>query len=210
MPVKIVVAVAAFLLSLGLAWWFARARRERSAFAAIVAAPLVAALAFAAVAALQPAAPDGEAHADPHATAGASSAASAGGSASDPLRRQAEELYRAKRYAEARDAYAKLVAVLPGDVDAWANFADASAGAAGGDLKVGSDAIDHALALDPNHLKALWLKASLELQEKRYTSAAQVWERLLTLLPPASDDAEVVRSNLEEARTLAKSQGASR
>ncbi len=210
MSVKIIVAAAAFLLSLGLALWLARMRRERLAFAAIVAAPLVAALAFAAVAALQPAAPGDGMHADPHAAATASSAARAGTSGTDSLRRSAEDLYRAKRYAEARDAYARLVKAVPGDVDAWADFADASAGAAGGDLKAGSDAIDRALAIDPNHLKALWLKASLELQEKRYTDSAQVWERLLTLLPPASSDAEVVRANLEEARTLAKSQAANR
>jgi cytochrome c-type biogenesis protein CcmH len=210
MPVKIVVAAAAFLLSLGLALWLARSRRERLAFAAIVAAPLVAALAFAAVAALQPAETGDAARADPHADAHAPTGSSAAAGASDTLRRNAQELYRAKRYAEARDAYARLVAAEPGDVEAWADFADASAGAAGGDLKAGSSAIDRALAIDPNHLKALWLKASLELQEKRYTSSAQVWERLLTLLPPGSGEAEAVRANLEEARTLAKSQAAAR
>jgi cytochrome c-type biogenesis protein CcmH len=203
----LIAAALAFAMSLGLALWLARRGRERAAFAAVVAAPLVAALGFVAVTALPQRATAAAMAAAPEATPPATPPAAP---AADGLRRQAEALRRDKRYPEARDAYAKLVQDTPDDVDAWADLADAQAAAAGGDLKASGAAIDRALAIDPNHLKALWLKASLELQERRLQSAARLWERLLAQLPPDSNDARIVRANLEETRALASQQGAAR
>ncbi len=100
--------------------------------------------------------------------------------------------------------------MAPFDADAWADLGDSSAAAAGGDLKAGVQAIDRALQIDPRHPKSLWLKASLELQEQRYSSAADLWQRLLGQLDPASNDAQIVRANLEESRNLAAQQGAGR
>ncbi len=209
MSAPIIAAVLGLLAGLGLALWLARGGRERAAFAAIVGSPVLAAVAFAAVTSLprHEAAGAGAPVATP-----APAAAPAAGAASeaDGLRRQADELRLAKRFPEARAAYEKLVAASPGDVDAWADLADAQAAASGGDLKAGSAAIDRALSIDPNHLKALWLKASLELQEEHYGSASQLWERLLAQLPPDSNDARIVRANLEETRALASKQGAGR
>jgi len=203
----IAAAALAFLAGPGLAVWLARGGRERAAFAALVASPLIAAAAFATVTALPGhATAGGAAPSAPPATAAPGAAGAA--TEADGLRRQADELRLAKRYTEARDAYDKLVRATPGDVDAWADLADAQAAAAGGDLKAGGAAIDRALAIDPNHLKALWLKASLELQERRYASASQLWERLLAQLPPDSNDARIVRANLDETRALATKQGA--
>jgi len=196
-----ITAATAFAACVALAVWLARSGRERAAFAALVGAPLIAALGFAGVTALT-----GQA-----AAGGPAPAAAAGAPAeADGLRRQAEELRLAKRYPEARDAYERLVRAVPGDVDAWADLADAQGAAAGGDLTGSRQAIDHALAIDPNHLKALWLKASLELQQQHYDSAAQLWERLLAQLPPESNDARIVRANVDEARALAAKQGAGR
>jgi tetratricopeptide (TPR) repeat protein len=206
----IAIAVLAFLAALGLALWLARGGRERTAFAAIVGSPMVAAAAFAAVNSLpRHEAAGAAAAAAPAATStpAAAPAAAGGAPAADGLRRHADELRLAKRYGEARDAYEQVVKAAPGDVDAWADLADAQAAAAGGDLKAGSSAMDRALAIDPNHLKALWLKASLELQEKRFASAGQLWERLLAQLPPDSNDARIVRANLDETRALASKQG---
>jgi cytochrome c-type biogenesis protein CcmH len=206
----IAIAVLAFLAALGLALWLARGGRERTAFAAIVGSPMFAAAAFAAVSSLpRHEAAGAAATAAPAATSTPAVAPAAAGGApeADGLRRHADELRLAKRYGEARDAYEQVVKSAPGDVDAWADLADAQAAAAGGDLKAGSSAMDRALAIDPNHLKALWLKASLELQEKHYASAGQLWERLLAQLPPDSNDARIVRANLDETRALASKQG---
>lgn len=214
MPAPIVAAAIAFAAGLGLALWLARTGRERAAFAALVASPVFAAAAFAAVTSLpRHDTADAGGTAAPAATAPpppppAGPVVAGAATEADGLRRKAEELRLARRFTEARDAYEQLVKATPGDVDAWADLADAQAAASGGDLKAGSEAIDRALAIDPNHLKALWLKASLELQEKHYGNAGQLWERLLAQLPPDSNDARIVRANLEETRALASRQGA--
>lgn len=195
--------------------WLLRRGRERAGFALLVAAPVLAGVAYAGVAHVS--APAGgaamQSAASPHAglapgaaDANARSAAVPDVAASaDPLdgaRRRADELRIARRFDEARAAYAEITRRAPGDADAWADLADASAAAANGDLETGRDALAKALALDPNHLKALWLQASLELQRKRYAEAAALWERLLALVPPDGNDARIVRANLDEARAL--------
>lgn len=223
MATPLIVAAVVFLATLAGAFWFGRVQRLAAAFASLVAAPIMAALGFAAVSLL----PVGTTVARTAATSAASvgepgDAPSVrpdsvdrrivGAAAERPeveeLRREAQELRHARRFAEARVVYAKLVAAAPDDADAWADLADTSAAAAGGDLKAGAEAIDRALQANPAHLKALWLKASLELQRKRYDSALELWQRLLARLPRDSSDARIVSANLEETRALAAGQGA--
>jgi cytochrome c-type biogenesis protein CcmH len=118
-------------------------------------------------------------------------------------RAAADDLRKAKRFAEARDAYAALAARHPGDPDLWADLADSGAAANGGDLEPSAEAIDQALRLAPDHVKALWLKASLELQRHHYAAAGQIWQKLLALVPPDSEDHRIVAANLSEAQALA-------
>jgi tetratricopeptide (TPR) repeat protein len=120
------------------------------------------------------------------------------------LRSQAEEARRAKNYAAAADRFREITQAAPFDPDGWADLGDAQAAAAGGDLSAGNAAIDRALEIDPGHPKALWLKASLELQGKRYAAAADLWRRLLKVLPADSGDAKIVQTNLEEAEKLSR------
>ena len=115
----------------------------------------------------------------------------------------AEQLRLAGRYAQARDAFRKLASRSPQDADAWADAADCAATAAGGNLDAGASDVARALSLQPNHPKGLWLKASLELQHRRYDQAAVLWEKLLSVLPPDSEDRRLVLANLEEAKALA-------
>jgi cytochrome c-type biogenesis protein CcmH len=136
----------------------------------------------------------------------ASAPASTSGAAATPAdaaRQRGIEARAARRFAEARDAYAELTRLTPGDADAWADLADVSAAAAGGDLATGEAALDRALALDPNHVKALWLRASLAVQRKDYAAAATLWEKLVAIVPPGSEEAQVLAANLQEARTMA-------
>ena len=122
-------------------------------------------------------------------------------------RAAAEALRVAGKYPEARDAYRQIAARRPQDADAWADAADCAAAAAGGDLEAGALDMDHALAAQPAHAKALWLKASLELQRKHYGAAAALWQRLTVVLPPGSEDRRMVEANLEEAKALAGMSG---
>jgi tetratricopeptide (TPR) repeat protein len=108
-----------------------------------------------------------------------------------------------RRFAEAAASFQRAVEADPMDADAWADLADSSAAAAGKDLTVGREAILRALAIDPQHRKALWLRASLELQEGRYVAAAATWRELLPLVAAGSADARVIAANIVEADALA-------
>lgn len=118
-----------------------------------------------------------------------------------------EQLRIQRKFAEAASAFREAVEADPTNADAWADLADSSAAAAGKDLTVGREAIERALAIDPHHLKALWLRASLELQEGRYPVAAATWRELQALVPPGSSDARVIEANIAEADALARNLG---
>lgn len=210
-----VAGAAALVVTAGAAFALLRGGRERTGFVLLVCAPIVAGVVLAAVSRLatQPGGATAPA-ANPHANVdmngppvGATAAAGGGPASSSPLdaaRHRAEQLRIARRFPEARDAFAELTRLAPTDADAWADLADATAAASNGDLEQGAAALATALALQPNHLKALWLQASLERQRKRYDAAAALWEKLLGLVPPGSNDARIVTANLEEARALAR------
>lgn len=121
---------------------------------------------------------------------------------------QGQQLRVQRRFAEAREVYREIVKANPADADAWAHLADCEAAAAGKDLRKGRDAIMHALAIDPRHRKALWLRASLELQERQYAAAAATWRELAALVPAESSDARVIAANIAEADALAGMAGA--
>ncbi len=118
---------------------------------------------------------------------------------------EGQRLRRERKFAEAAVAYRQAVELDPLDADSWADLADATGAAAGHDLVASRDAIAKALAIDPEHRKALWLRASLELQEGRYSEAARTWRHLQGLVQPGSPDARVIAANIEEANTLAAS-----
>lgn len=111
---------------------------------------------------------------------------------------------RAQRdYGSARAAYEKAIALKVAQADDWADYADVMATASGRLNGEPAKAIAAALALDPNHAKALWLKASLALEERRYADALQDWRRLRAVVPKDSSDARIIDANIEEARGLA-------
>jgi cytochrome c-type biogenesis protein CcmH len=120
--------------------------------------------------------------------------------------------YRQQRqFGKARDAFAALIKLDAMDADAWADYADALASASGGSLRgEPAKALDRALALDANHAKALWLKASLAHEEHQFADALRYWKRLQAVLPRDSSDARIVAANIEEAsRLLGEGQPAS-
>lgn len=114
------------------------------------------------------------------------------------LRRQQRD------YAGARDAFRKAIALQAMSADAWADYADVLGSLAKGSLSgEPARAIDSALALDPQHPKALWLKASLAHDEHRYTDALKVWKALRAAMPADSPDNAVIDGNIAEAAKLA-------
>jgi tetratricopeptide (TPR) repeat protein len=134
---------------------------------------------------------------------GATSGAGGSSGAARQLVAEGQKLRVQRRFAEAQAVYERAVTADPMDADLWADLADSAASAAGNDLTKGRDAIMHALAIDPRHRKALWLRASLELQEQRYATAAATWRELLALVAQGSTDARVIAANIVEADALA-------
>jgi cytochrome c-type biogenesis protein CcmH len=112
-----------------------------------------------------------------------------------------------RKFHEAELEFRKAVEVDPRDADSWADVADCAAAAAGNDLTAGRDAIARALAINPRHRKALWLQASLALQEGRYDAAANTWRTLSSLVAAGSPDARVIAANIAEADALAAKAG---
>lgn len=105
------------------------------------------------------------------------------------------------RYAESAKAYAKLIEYGGKTADVLADYADVLAMAAGRELR-GEPyrLIQEALALDPDHVKALALAGTAEFHLGNYDAAIAHWERLMKTLPPDSPLAEGVKSGLATAR----------
>jgi cytochrome c-type biogenesis protein CcmH/NrfG len=116
----------------------------------------------------------------------------------------AAENHRLKReFKEACAAYAEAATLGAMTADAWADYADAQASLAGGLAGEPEKAIARALELDPKQTKALWLKASLAHEQRRYKDALATWRELLALVPAGSSDARIVEANIAEATRLA-------
>jgi len=115
-------------------------------------------------------------------------------------------LYRQQRqFAPAHDAFAKLVELGGMSADAWADYADVQASLSGSLAGEPETFIDKALALDPEHAKALWLKASAAHEQGNEAQALAFWKRLRAILPADSSDARLVDNNIAEAEHLAGS-----
>ena len=108
------------------------------------------------------------------------------------------------RFPEAVEAYAKAAERSPRDAQLLADFADALAMARGQTLQGEPEKlIERALEIDPNNLKALALSGTAAYERKDYAKAAEVWSRMLPLVPEGSEDAQAIGQNIAEARKLA-------
>jgi hypothetical protein len=117
----------------------------------------------------------------------------------------------AREFPAASKAYETALKLDSSNADAWADYADALASGNNRSL-VGAPAaaIAKALALNPGHLKALWLAASLDLEQHHYRDALSRWQELRSALPQGSPDITIIDANIAEAHQLAaKSSGRS-
>lgn len=126
------------------------------------------------------------------------------GEVADLLAR-AEDHRRKREFVQACALYASVAARGDMTADGWADYADAQASVDGRLAGEPARYIAAALALDPQHPKALWLQASLAHQEHRYSDALATWRRLQAVVPPDSSDARIVEANIAEAARLASS-----
>src|SRR5688572_2155808 len=106
-----------------------------------------------------------------------------------------------ERFGEAAGAYAKATELTPDNADLWAEYALASAMAAGRKLEgKPTELIDRALKVDPNNLKALGLAGSAAYDSQNYQKAIEYWQRLLKQMPANPEATQIITSRIDEAK----------
>lgn len=111
-----------------------------------------------------------------------------------------------KRFKEALPAFEKATSLLPKDPHLLADYADAITMNNGGQFDERAEAlISKALAIDPKHIKALMLRATLEFSRKHYAKAIEIWEKILAMPDLDAETRKLASSSIEEARNMAKS-----
>ena len=106
------------------------------------------------------------------------------------------------RHAEALPAMQKAVELRPKDATLLADYADALAVSNGQNLEgEPSRMIERALAVDPNHLKALSLAGTAAFNRKDYAGALRHWDKVVRLAP-SSEAVQQIQGGIDEARRL--------
>jgi cytochrome c-type biogenesis protein CcmH len=107
------------------------------------------------------------------------------------------------RYAEASNAYAQLVKLVPDDAAIMADYADTLAMALDRSLQGEPEKlVKRALAIDPNNVKALALAGSAAYERRDYGGAVTHWQKILTLVQPDSAIAKSTAGSIAEAQSL--------
>lgn len=105
------------------------------------------------------------------------------------------------RLDEAMETFGQLDDSALDSPDTLTEFADLLAMKNNGDLSGKPLAlVERALRLDPNHITGLWLAGTAAFNAKEYRGAATFWERALNNLPADSEDVEVLKEGIAEAR----------
>jgi cytochrome c-type biogenesis protein CcmH len=113
-----------------------------------------------------------------------------------------------ERFSEAASAYEKLTVLSANDADAWADYAESLALANGQNLAgKPAEAINRALKIDSKHQKALALAGSAAFQAEDYQKAMDYWQQLLKLLPPGSQELQIITEQISKAKELAAGKG---
>ncbi|MBI3156915.1 MAG: c-type cytochrome biogenesis protein CcmI [Burkholderiales bacterium] len=108
------------------------------------------------------------------------------------------------RFEPARDAYAKAAALLPDNPWLLADYADTLAMAQGRKLQGEPERlVQRALAIDPDHLKALVLAGAAAMERGDAAAAVAHWSRAKALAPPDSPFVAGLDGGLRQARAAA-------
>ena len=108
------------------------------------------------------------------------------------------------RFEPARDAYAKAAALLPDNPWLLADYADTLAMAQGRRLQGEPERlVQRALAIDPDHLKALVLAGAAAMERGDAAAAVTHWSRAKALAPPDSPFVAGLDGGLRQARAAA-------
>ncbi|MCP5145296.1 MAG: hypothetical protein H6978_10830, partial [Gammaproteobacteria bacterium] len=104
-----------------------------------------------------------------------------------------------KDFSRATGILRSALAATPRDANLLVELADATVATNG--FSFSSEAnqlLSDALALNPNHPKALWLAGTAAYRAGDLDTAATHWQRFLKVVPPQSEEARIVAGNLRE------------
>ena len=105
----------------------------------------------------------------------------------------------AGRFAQAVSAYERVLREDMHSVEVLTHLGMALGGV--GEVDRGLGYVDRALAMDPDNLHALWVKAVTLFEAKaQYAESIPVWERVLALVPESTTDAATARGYVLRAR----------
>jgi len=111
------------------------------------------------------------------------------------------------RYEEAMMAYERAVQFAGDDATVLTDYADSIAMATGESLEGRPmELLLKALSIDPNNQKALWLAGTGLFERGDFAGAIEHWGRLRDMLPPGSEDIEVMHANIAEAESYRQRQ----
>jgi cytochrome c-type biogenesis protein CcmH len=114
----------------------------------------------------------------------------------------ARTYYTQRNFPEAAAAYERLTKLLPDEPDLLADYADALAMAHGRKISgKPMELVKKALAIDPNHWKALAMAGTEAFVRKDYKTAVAYWERLRNTAGDAPI-AKQIQASIDEARRL--------
>ncbi len=106
------------------------------------------------------------------------------------------------QFNEAMKDYEKLVALTPNDADAWADYADAAAGAAQGRIAGKPlELVNKALAIDAKQAKALLLRGTHEIQSNALDAAEKTFTLAKSVSEPNTGFAQIADNALRDIAT---------
>ena len=106
--------------------------------------------------------------------------------------------------AEAAKDFRSALALRPNDADLMADLADVLAVLSEGRLDgEPMQLVDRALAVDPNHVKALALKGSFAMTQRDFRTALESWDHALRVAQPGDPIAAFLRQQLDTMREMA-------
>ena len=105
------------------------------------------------------------------------------------------------RHEEAQQAFEKAGALVNTEPDLLVDYAELLGVMAGNRLEgKPQQMIDDALRLNPEHPMGLMMAGVAAYQRADYKTAIVRWEKLLSLMPPDSADAQQMQANIDDAR----------
>lgn len=106
-------------------------------------------------------------------------------------------------YPKAASAYQRASALMPGNADVLADWADAVAVVRGTVAGESEALAERALQIAPDHPKALAISGTGAYQRQAFALAAERWEKVLAQLPADAEVSAGIRNSVNDARAKA-------